>query len=371
MKINIVVAAIIGLILFGLNNKFLSNTDKRENETPYYKNLSIDYIVISPGYTQKKELEALPFIKEVTPYYYTQQTFLHNGESFKIGLYIIEKDADINNTPFSQKLLIDGALPNENEIIIDQSTAQSAKASLGDNAEVFIGNVKMSMRISGVVQANKFSNESYNALIYCTEEVKKALGQFKDLSYQGAYIKASDVIQAGEYLKKSYKAKGEIGDPSWYESYAEYESTKKKIENADFSKEITDVSYLKADAVSNNAEKTDHNRKNIVYALISGLTVYFAAWLFVVITKENEYSKRINNGTKINTIIKEFVAGQFLCCAITCILTFVVLYGKFPQNVMYVIFANVLSFLIVRKITILMVNKIDIKIKSDNQKKRK
>ena len=362
----IFVGLLLGVILFGINAKFLANTDIGQNETPYYEKLSVDYIITKPGYGQKKELEALPFIKEVTPYYYTQQTFFHNGKSFNVGLHIIEKDADIGNTPFSQKLLIEGTLPKGNEVIIDYRTAKAAQAKPGDNAEIYIGDTKLPMRISGIVQTNILISEEAapSVLIFCNDEVKKALDKLtKYLAYSGAYIKAADVIQAGEYLKKSYKAKGEIGDPSWYDNPSDYEYRKNDVENTDYSNTITDVGFLKAKAVSANVEKTDHNRNNILHAVAIDLVLYFAAWLIILKAEEKDYTKRINNGTKINTIIKEFIAGQFLCCAITCILTFVVFYGRFPKDVVYVIISNILFFLIVLRLTFMTVKKNSILIK--------
>ncbi|MCR4820386.1 MAG: hypothetical protein K5838_04605 [Elusimicrobiales bacterium] len=351
MKINIIFALVLGYVLYAINSNFLSVKAVSTNETPYYEQISIDYIVPSPGYGQKAELEAMPFIDKVIPYYFTAQTFLCNGENFDIGLHIVETDADINNTPFAESLLIEGSLPKENEIIIDYRTAKAAKAKAGDNAEVYIGNAKMSMRISGIVQPNKFtSRKKPSALIYNTKDVKKGLHNLtKYLAYSGAYIKAKDAIQTGEYLEKKYKAKGEIGDISWYEDKTEYEHKKKSIENADFSREITDVNHLKSKAASSYSETTKYNSKNILYAVLIEVCLYFFAWIGLIYLRSPFFRKRINSGVKTKTVISEFSLGEFICCALNCGLMFSFYYSLFPKEVKILISANVICFLIVLK----------------------
>lgn len=347
---NIVFALILGYVLYVINSNFFVAKDFSENETPYYEKISIDYIVPSPGYSQKSELESLTFIEKVTPYYFTTQAFLCNGEKFDISLHIVETDADLNNTPFAKSLLIEGDMPKENEIIIDYRTAEKAKANVGDNADVFMGNIKLSLRISGIVQTNNFINKNRppSALIFCTKAVQRGLHNLTEyLSYSGAYIKAKDSIHAGEYLKKSYKAKGEIGDISWYDKASDYEYKKKAIENTDYSMEITDVKYLMSRAASSHTETEKYNRKNIIYSVLIEVCLYFFVWIGLIYLTSASFRKRINSGVKINTVISEFALGEFICCALNSVLMLVFYYSLFPKEVLILVFANVICFLIV------------------------
>ena len=364
MKTNIFYAAIIGLSIFWLNGYFLGLTDTGRDIYPYYERLSIDYVIPSPGYGQKEELEKEPFIETATPYYFTRLPIIHNGEKTDVSLHIIEKDADINKTPFSQKLLISGELPKENEIIIDYRAAKEANARIGDKAEIILGTAAFSYQISGIAATNDLISRQRPpaALIYCTSVVRQALEEMSGhmLSYQWAYVKASDAIAARDYFKKSYTPKGEYGERKWYKSEADYENKKKSIESSDISNEITDVSDLRASASAADKEKAAHNRKNIIKAIAFSALAYILAWMLLLKIKEKGYRKKINNGKSVILVMLEFDFAQLLCFALCSCLTLLFYYDEFTKYSVYLAAVNFVSFAIVLLKTFASVAKTDV-----------
>ena len=365
MKTNFFYAVILGLAFFWLNSHFLDLTDTSKDISPYYEKLSVDYIIPSPGHNQKEELEKEPFIDKATPYYSVRVPISQNGKDTEVSLYIIEKNVDINKTPFSKDLLISGELPEENEIIIDYRTSQEAHISVGDKLKILFETSTITFRVSGIVYTNILISEYLpsSALIYCTPKVKKALDALtgNQLSYQGAYLKVNDTARAREYLK-TYIAKGEYGKRSWYESNAAYENKKKSIENTVFFDEITDVNDLKASAVSADKEKKNHNRRNIRNAIASSVIAYILAWMIFLKLKEKGYQKLINNGKSVILVVMEFALAQFLCFVLVNSLTVLLYYNKFQENVIYLLAVNTVSFALVLIQTFTSVTKTDVSI---------
>lgn len=322
MKKKILIGVVFGIVIYLLNCLVLKGAVNVNNDINYYDNITFDFIIPRPWYTQISELEGLEFIDSVTPYYMTGKTADINGKNYNIDFYIVDIDAKLKNTPYSDSLLIEGGLPAADEILIDKKIFTIAEASIGDVVSMQIGDENISLKISGIVEANEFSSRP-TALIYYNDFVKKGIeSTIKHLSYSGAYVDVNNLASAETYFNKTYRAKGKIGERSWYKDDAAYNYIKESIESADVSKEITNVALLRANANSKFTEGIKSNIMTLVLAVIIEIIIYILIWEFFIHGTSKIYRKRINDGEKEKTIINEFRMGEIISTVLNCLLLF-------------------------------------------------
>ena len=134
MKKKLLLGSISGIVIYLLCLMILSGTHKIDKEFSYYDNIDFDFIIPKPWYSQIEEIEELAFIDKVTPYYMTNKGI--SGSNIKIDFFIVEKNANLDKTPYSSTLLIDGKLPSVGEVVIDEKAQQSLCANLGDKITI-------------------------------------------------------------------------------------------------------------------------------------------------------------------------------------------------------------------------------------------
>ncbi len=345
MKNKLLIGIISGAVIYLLCLLTLSGTHKIDNEFSYYDNIDFDFIIPKPWYSQIDEIEKLDFIDKVTPYYMTNKSI--SGNNIKIDFFIVEKNANLDKTPYSSTLLLKGKLSSVGEAVIDEKAQRTLNANLGDKITVTFGNEQCTFMISGIVRTNNFASKP-TALIYFADGVKQGIkNSVKKLSYSGAYVDAIDIAKAEDYFNKSYRPIGKIGDRNWYDDEDSYEYMKKSIESMEVSKEITNTALLKANSVSKYTESTKSNIGILAITLVIDFVLYVLLWIIYLIGSSKTYRKRINNGEKVAEIVKEFRLGAFVTLFI-CSLFLIVSHAFIGKtSVIALVLVNIIAFAII------------------------
>lgn len=355
MKKKIAVGIISAILIYLSSLLILSGAHKVDNEFRYYENINFDFIIPKPWYSQISEIENLDFINSVTPYYMTNKSI--NGSSIKLDFFIIEEDSDIEHTPYSRKMLISGDLPSNGELLIDLKAQQSIKANIGDEISTYFGDQLCSFKISGIVQTNQFASRP-TALIYYESGVKNGIEEsIKNLSYSGAFVDANNIAKAEDYFNKTYRAKGKIGERSWYKDDDSYEFMKNSIESKDVAKEIINTALLKANSLSSYTETSKSNIGLLLVTTFCNFIIFLLIWLVYLVGTSKSYRKRINNGEKVGKIIKEFRTGALITLLLTSLLYIVTVFLIGITSSVVLIIFNLIAFIIILSQTNRIVNK--------------
>lgn len=282
----------------------------------YYSVIDFDFIIPKPWYSQIPEIKNMGFVEDVVPFYLINKSLSTKSKSSNIDIYIIERNANVDITPFSQSLTINGKMISEGNIVLDEQAKDILEASVGDEISMSLENSLIKLKTSGIVQKNQFATRP-TAVIYYTGNVKSSLeNSIANLAYSGAYVKARDISAAENYFNTTYRAMGKVGERSWYKDDSSYEYMKNSIQGTNVSKEITNVAQIRANAISSYKEAKKVGNINLVYATISVFILNFLTWFIIVIGSSKQYRERIKLGTKISAIIKEFVIGEILTTVI-------------------------------------------------------
>lgn len=308
----IFIGFISGVFLFLSTFLILSTAKQIENETDYYNKIDFDFIIPKPWYSQISEIENMNFVSSIVPYYMTSRNVSVNGSSYKLDFYILEKNSDLTKTPYTPKLLINGKIPSNNEALIDKNTQNILNAQIGDEIQVSFGKELCKFIISGIVQPNNFASNP-TVMVYYDGEVKKGIeSSIENLSYSGAYLDAIDISIAEKYLNNEYRAKGKIGDKSWYENDEAYEYMKASIESMSVSKEITNIASIKANSLSKYEENVKHNVSLLFISIGVDFSLFILIWFIYLFISSKTYNELIKNGKKTTKqIVSSFRFGAF------------------------------------------------------------
>lgn len=321
----LIIGLLSGVILFLSTFLVLSSTKQVENETDYYGNIDFDFIIPKPWYSQISEIESMDFINSVIPYYMTSKKASINGSNSKLDFYILENNSDLTKTPYTVKLLITGKMPANNEALIDENVQKKLNVNIGDELKVSFGKESCNFKISGVVKSNKFASNP-TVMIYFDGAVKKGIeSSINTLSYSGAYVDAKDVSIAENYLNNEYRAKGKIGDKSWYPDNEAYEYTKSSIESLSVSNEIANVPSLKANSLSKYKENTKDNLASLFISIVVDFLLFILIWFIYLFISSKSYSESLKNGkTTTKQVISSFRYGAFITLLLDAVLLFLV-----------------------------------------------
>ena len=342
---------IFGIILAILPIILLSNSYQKKDNSSYYEKLSFDFIVPKPWYSQIQELKALSFIQNAVPYYMTSRKVSFNGKNADVDLYLIEKDANIDVTPFSSNVLLAGEKLTSNGIIIDERVRNLLNIGINDGVQISFGSENINFPVKGVVYQNQFATRPTAAVFY-SGKVKSNIEQtVEHFSYSGAYIKAENIADTENYLNKNYRALGRVGERSWYKTESAYNYMKESIERTSVAKEIINVAQIKASVKSNSAEASKSYHKHLLFSTSTVFALPILFWLMILLASSKSYRKEMKNGKAMRKVIAGFYVSEILSLVVF-ILVLIVFKNMLQTTALITLFISaVISFILVMKST--------------------
>lgn len=353
MKKNIIMGLMVGFLLSIIGYFFLCRLQETDYDVNYYGKVDFDFIIPSPWFNQISEIENKPFVADITPYYLTDREICSKHNNSEIYIYLIEENANLGITPFSEKFIIDGTALRQNGIVIDESVKNLLNVSVGDVLSIHIGSKVFEVEVNGVVQSNRFASKLSTA-IYLSNEIKLAYEQnVRHAVYSAAFVKASDIVEAEHYFNEDYRAMGKAGDRSWYNDDDTYDFARNSIMEIPVGKEVTNIAQIKANAISNTDTAQKANIRILIYACLFVFVVNIIVWIAKIFAqlktiRENRIRKK---GEDVKKIVDEFKFGEIVTFIIF-VLSFVLL-KNIATNIQLVALAifELLSLIVVISLT--------------------
>lgn len=322
------IGILLGAVLAYVTCSAISSGSKKSvSKVSYYDTCDFDFIIPKPWYKQIPEIQDKDFVSSVVPFYVTKRKISGKENSCDVNLFMIEKYYGLNNTAYDDSLFIEGNGLFDGTVVIDERTKKSLNMNVGDDVSISIGDSTFKFKISGICRDNIFSNYP-SSVIYYDGAVKREVESFiENLAYTGAYVKTSDVSAAENYFTRDYRAMGNVGDRSWYETDDSYNFMKASIEKQNVAKEVVNVAQLRVSEKSNVAERKKSESKVMFISFLIIFLGNFIFWLLYVLFSSKGYRERIKAGATQVSVVTEFILGE-ICTLIAFSACLYLLKGK-------------------------------------------
>jgi len=185
-------------------------------KTQYLSNFNIeqtnvDYIIQTPSISQIESINNLEHINSITPYIYTSSTAVINNKTVKTELFVINNTNDLNNTMFSNDLLIKkSSKKHTNEIYIDETYATINNLNLDDKIVIKVIETNIEYNIKAIYKPD--SRHSTGMTIVINNNDTKTIFDNRygtDYKYSGAFLDSNNLTLTNSYLD-SYIPEGDL-----------------------------------------------------------------------------------------------------------------------------------------------------------------
>lgn len=344
---------VLGIILALISFSLLQDSKETNNDFSYYDNIGFDFIIPKPWYSQIPEIKEKKFVTDITPYYMTGKKLVYNGKTLQTDIYLFENTSDLEISPFSKKLMLEGTPLSSGTIIIDERVCKSLNISVNDTVQISFGNDSISFFVCGITQQNHFATRPTASVLF-TEKVKSDIEQtVENLAYSGAYVKVSDFSTAEKYFNKDYRALGRVGERSWYKNDKTYNYMKESIGKAEVAKEIINIAQIRANTKSVYVENKRLRNMNLFFSVLIVFFIPILFWLLFILSTSKSYRSDIKNGKTIKNLLGEFVFSEALVTIV--FFTVIILLRKSLQiskiSLLCLFFSNIAGTIVLIKIT--------------------
>ena len=268
-----------------------------------YKSDGLDFDVPSPSYEQIAWLEEEGSIESVFPYFFTKVELRVNGRGRETNVFFSDAFEKLDQTMYCEERLIEKGEENySNPLLIDYQFARDMDAKIGSIVSVQFGSVRVEFQVSAIYETNTYYENG--AVMAKWEGQQKAAieGISPELTYSGAYIKATDILQCGQYLRAEYKPYGRLRDASEFTSQEAYEMHYNAFMAASYVNEIADFDF-KGQAVKAEIEALERSamQYKIVACIILVVMMLVANFLLWIRRSERGYFKacQLRGETKV------------------------------------------------------------------------
>ena len=247
-----------------------------------YGNDKLDFNVSTPSHAQIDELESLPFIESVFPYYYRETDLTVNGVTKDTIIYFSDRFDRLDQTMYCESRLIERAREEyDNPLLIDFEFAKQTGAGLGDTVSAVFGGVRVEFQVAAIYETNTYKGGC--AVLAKWEGAQKdAISAMPGrLIYSGAYIDSTNHSQCEQYLKTEYKPLGRLKDRSEFSSEEAYLRHYNGFMSASYANELTDFSEEGAEPLRLSAKKAASTDQYLILACVVTAAVMLAANLLV------------------------------------------------------------------------------------------
>lgn len=264
------------ICIFGFFNSEVSAIVEKYNFESIYLNTDYDFVIPSPSFSQVSELETDDNgVKVLVPYYSFTTSLKVDSVDVQSNVLMFDNINKIEYTPYNEKRIVKGSIEKRNNVaIIDQYYANKNKCNISDSVSIKIGNNEYTFTIVGISENNTNYNDGSIALIVSQNDSKRI--NENNFKYGGAFVTASNYEKCKNYLNDTYKPLGRLKDRSDFKSDEAYLAHVSNFNNADWSKEITDMesNYKTLSVKYENVEK-NNMVKNIIQCIVIFVFILF------------------------------------------------------------------------------------------------
>jgi hypothetical protein len=277
----------------------VTNLALHNNAISVYRGLHIDFNIPSPGKEQVQELENLPHIESVIPYYSTSKDVV-----FELGgltnVNVIFFDDFINNhlTMYNNERLIQKSKNEfENPLLVDYRFIKLTGLNLEDEVIIQFGNIDTTFTIQSIYETNTYYNTPVIlALWRGSQKSDTELSLDRELNYSGAYITSNDLLSTQNYLQNEYKPLGRLRDRSEFDNDEAYQIHYNNFYSANYSNEISNFNELFSEGSINALNYLQISNTNLYLGLLLLIILQsFFVFVFNSRKSEKQYFKTLFN----------------------------------------------------------------------------
>lgn len=247
-----------------------------------YGNDRLDFHVSTPSHGQIDELESLPFIESVFPYYYREPDLSVGGRTRETAIYFSDHFEKLEQTMYCESRLIErSSVDYPNPILIDFEFANDTGAGLGDTVSASFGGVKVDFQVAAIYETNTYKDGGAVMAKWEGAQKEAISASTSRLIYSGAYIDASDHSQCEQYLRTEYKPLGRLKDRSEFKSEEAYLRHYEGFMSTSYANELTDFSVKGADAIRSSEEKAASTDQYLILACVITAAIMLTANLLL------------------------------------------------------------------------------------------
>ena len=195
---------------------------------------NVNFIISAPSKNQVEEIKSLDSVDEITPYIFKSVDCTLNSQNIRSNLFIIEDNEDLNNTVFSDQLLISSASSQyTNPLYISNDLAKNAGLSTGDTIELSVRNKQIKFSVQSIYKSD-YRLVGGTMIAVMQDDILEAYND-NNYKYNGAYICSNDTRATSEYLE-TYIPLGDLRDRDEFDNDEQYEIYLKDREQTDYTK---------------------------------------------------------------------------------------------------------------------------------------
>lgn len=323
LLLGLLVFLVLSLIgAFAFINNTITKLESKHTFESIYSDTTIDFIIPSPTAAQVDDLFNKNGIAKVSPFYETTTALYCNGSQQKGTTIIIPGSASLDGSPYCSSRIVRGSIGQTGLFaIIDKQFAKNNDRKIGDTLTITIQEKEMHFEISGISEDNTFCNNGSVALILDNEAEQFFVE--KGLSYSAAYVEANNYAECKSYLLNEYKPLGRLKSQEDFANTEAYEQHVKNLNDADWSKEITDCqsNYEMLSVKYKNIESSAWTNTGIYSLLVFVTTVVF----FLVLLKNENINIFFRECIVKKSVTKDDVSGFYRSGIITDMVIFIVI----------------------------------------------
>lgn len=259
----------------------------------------IDFIIQAPSMEQVVEINNLPHIDKIVPYYYRSVDVSLGKGKVSSHLFIVESAEDIPYTTLSDSLLLKkGSGNGGNAIYVTDDFAKSAGIKVGDTIKISIDGTEVTFRIEGVYKSDH-RHVGGTLIAVKTADIENAM---KSARYGGAFITSNNPSESGSYFANEYKPQGDIRSRDEFETDDAYQTYLETRDQSDTTKEaFVTADYAKELSRRNSGKLL----RNMILVIVLAVVAYIILALIMLVRTNNYTNTNVLRDIKDNFTIDQ------------------------------------------------------------------
>ena len=351
---SLVFIAVALLGTFAFSNDSIDALQEKYSFDSQYLNSNIDFIIPSPKDSQISEMEndETLGIKAVNPFYYAEMDLqTDNNKNISANVLMFAYSSKMEYTPYNSNRIIKGKTTfATGDAIVDYTLHKEKGCNIGDTLSLTVSGIRMDFEVVAISETN-LSYDHGSVAFVLSQDTNANLIE-NGVNYSSAFVAVDNLASCETYLLTNYKPLGRLKDASSFDSEETYNKHVENFNNADWSKEITNISR-NYDTLAVKYENLDNaaTRNIIIVSILIGLSVIaFQAIVLLLPGIKQSVNKYIVKTGKRGSARLSFGLGAIyngLVCSLIYVLTVLVTSnverGIFDSNFAFVVINPVIS----------------------------
>lgn len=351
---SLVFIAVALLGTFAFSNDSIDALQEKYSFDSQYLNSNIDFIIPSPKDSQISEMEndETLGIKAVTPFYYAEMDLqTDNNKNISANILMFGYPSKMEYTPYNSNRIIKGKTTfSAGDAIVDYTLSKEKGCNIGDMLSLTVSGISMSFEVVAISETNLSYDHGSVAFVLSQDTNANLIKS--GANYSSAFVSADNIAYCETYLLTEYKPLGRLKDASSFDSEETYNKHVENFNNADWSKEIANLSRNYDTLAVKYANLDNVATKNvIIVSILLGLSVIaFQTLVILLPSVKQSVNKYIVKTGKRGSARLSFGLGSiyngFICSliyALTILVTSNVERGIFDRNFAFVVITPVIS----------------------------